>query len=871
MKILITPQFFSILITTILCTTFFAPVCSQSLCLEDQKILLLKLKDEFLFNSSASRKLVRWNENEDCCSWNGVGCDTAGHVISLELENESIIAGFENSTSLFTLQHLEKLNLAFNDFRNIQIPRRLYNLTHLTHLNLSEAGLVGQIPCELSSMKRLVSLDLSNLRNGNLSLRNPDLRGLVQNLTELQELHIDGVEISSQGIDWCQVLSFFLPNLREVSLRRCDLSGPIDSSFSRVQSLSVLHLDDNNLSTTVPDFFANFSNLTSLSLSNCSLEGFFPNKIFQVPTLLNLDLSYNILLKGTLPQFPRAISLRNMVLCYTNFSGSLPDSISNLVMLSRIDLSNCKFSGKIPSTITNLTEVVYLDFSNNNFSGLIPPFHKSKKLTHINLSHNRLAGPLSYAHFQGMSNLYYINLGNNLLTGNLPSALFVLPSLRSLLLLNNQLDGQIEELPNPAASQLCNLDLSSNKLEGPIPKFFFKFEHLTSLSLSFNFFSGTFELEMIKESRHLRSLEVSSNNLSIDLSNSNSTLSLFPNIETLKLASCKLQEFPNRLRQLNLSILDLSANQLKGEIPTWIWEINNGSLSFLNLSFNQLTDFQKPYEISSINMELLDLSSNQLRGELPIPPLCSYYVDYSNNNFNGSIPPDIGNYISFALFFSVSNNSLSGAIPMSMCNAHYLELLDLSNNALNGTIPSCLTENNGSQLKVLNLRRNRLNGTIPDTFSMNCSLETLDLSQNFLAGKLPESLVNCPLLEVLNIENNRIEDTFPCMLMNTNLLVLVLRSNRFYGDLHCPGAIKEWRNLQIMDISVNHFTGDLSPSFFSNWKGMINFNYNDHSRRDEIHFDSTVNGFYYQETIKKAKQALLKIKAVTMSKGSARP
>ncbi|KAL2479413.1 receptor like protein 54 [Abeliophyllum distichum] len=120
-----------------------------------------------------------------------------------------------------------------------------------------------------------------------------------------------------------------------------------------------------------------------------------------------------------------------------------------------------------------------------------------------------------------------------------------------------------------------------------------------------------------------------------------------------------------------------------------------------------------------------------------------------------------------------------------------------------------------------------LGGNIPDTFSIGCGLKSVDLSQNFMTGKFPRSLVNCPHLEVLNIGNNNVEDTFPCMLMNTSLRVLVLRSNSFYGDLYCPGATQEWTNIQIIDLSINNFTGDLSPSYFSNWKGMMNSNYNE--------------------------------------------
>ncbi|KAL2500461.1 receptor like protein 6 [Forsythia ovata] len=853
MKIMLTAQFF--LITSIFLITYIAPVCSQSRCLEDQKILLLKLKVEFRFDPLASRKLVIWNENEDedCCSWDGVECDDAGHVISLELDNESIYAGLENSTSLFSLQYLERLNLAFNNFNNIQIPSRLYNFTNLTHLNLSETGFVGQIPVELSSMRRLVSLDLSNMYTGNqpLKLENPDLKRLVQNLTELRELNLDGVVIATHGRNWSRILSSFLPNLRVLSLRQCYLSGPIDSSLSQLHSLEVLRLDLNNLSTTVPDFFVNFSKLTTLSLGGCSLRGLFPSKIFQVPTLQNLDISYNFLLSGTLPQFSQTRSLRIMVLSSTNFSDSLPDSISNLTMLSRIELNNCKFSGKIPSTITNLTELVYLDLSDNNFTGLIPQYPMLKKLTYIDLSRNRLTGSLSSAHFEALSNLEYINFGHNLLTGNLPSALFVLPSLQKLLLSNNQFDGQIEEIPNPPASQIKELDLRSNNLQGQIPNFLFKFEQLNVLLLSFNFFNGTFQLEKTREIRNLSSLDLSYNNLAIDLNVNSSTFSFFPDIKRLKLASCNLEEFPEPLQHLNLSVLDLSANQLKGKIPTWIWEINNRSLTYLNLSFNQFTSLEKPYSIHSLTiLTVLDMSFNQLHGELPIPPPSSAYLDYSNNNFNSSIPADIGTYTSRASYLSLSNNSFTGVIPTSFCMAYYLLVLDLSNNALNGSIPSCLTENSGGYLGVLNIRRNRLSGNIPDSFSIGCRLKTLDLSHNSLTGNFPGSLVNCPLLDVVNIGYNRVEGTFPCMFMNTNLRVLVLRSNRFHGELQCPGAIQEWPKLQIIDISVNNFSGDLSPSYFSIWKGMKDSNYDGNEGHRDLRFDFLkLDGFYYRDTV----------------------
>ncbi|KAL0458942.1 UNVERIFIED_CONTAM: hypothetical protein Slati_0521400 [Sesamum latifolium] len=105
-----------------------------SQCLEDQRTLLLELKKELIFESAYSTKLVLWNDRtQDCCSWDGVECDGAGHVISLQLDGEGISGGIHNSSSLSGLGYLEKLNLADNNFGGGQIPGGILNLKHLTY------------------------------------------------------------------------------------------------------------------------------------------------------------------------------------------------------------------------------------------------------------------------------------------------------------------------------------------------------------------------------------------------------------------------------------------------------------------------------------------------------------------------------------------------------------------------------------------------------------------------------------------------------------------------------------------------------------------------------------------------------------------
>ncbi|XP_019186476.1 PREDICTED: leucine-rich repeat receptor-like serine/threonine-protein kinase BAM2 [Ipomoea nil] len=404
-------------------------VAAQSQCLSHQKMLLLQFRSSLVFDSTASTKLARWNHSthDNCCVWAGVECDTSGHVISLILDNEGIITdGINSSSALFSLQYLERLNLAYNNFHSntifipvpAPVPVQIYNLTNLTYLNLSNAGFGGQIPNGISRLTRLVTLDLSTHPNLIIHLEIPNLNQFFENSTQLIQLYLDGVDLSSR----------------------------------------------------VPKFLANFSNLKTLSLSQCNLQGSFPTEIFQIQGLLELSLEYNDDLSGRIPSFPENGSLRMISVAHTQFSGSLPPSISNLSNLSRLVLYGCDFSGSIPSTMAQLTSLTYVDFSHNKFTGSIPNFQSSKNLTSIDFSFNGLTCPLSSKHFEHLSKIVYINFESNYISGRIPPSLFSLPSLQSLYLSNNSFDGLVDEYVNVSDSQLESLYLSSNRLNGSFPK-----------------------------------------------------------------------------------------------------------------------------------------------------------------------------------------------------------------------------------------------------------------------------------------------------------------------------------------------------------------------------------------------------------------
>ncbi|XP_022772045.1 receptor-like protein 12 [Durio zibethinus] len=754
----------------------------QSLCHPNERSALLQFKESFVINNSASSssdaysKTESWKleeESGDCCWWKGVDCDnTTGHVIALDLSSCYLYGSINSSSSLFRLVHLELLNLADNVFNNSEIPSEISNLQRLRVLDLSYSNFSGQIPSEILELSELELLDLSG---NSLKLRKPGLRSLLENLTNLKELRLADVRISS----------------------------------------------------LVPNISAKFSSLTTLILSNCDLRGEFPTGNFELPSLQFLSLQSNQELTGCLPDIQGSHPLLKLSLADTSFAGQLPESIGNFKSLEYLDFSNCNFSGKVPYSVGNLTELNYLDLSSNNFWGPIPPsVGNLNQLTTLDFSSNNFSGeiPSSVAHLTQLvylslannnfnpgtlswlgsqTNLAYLDLTNTSLTGNIPSSLRNLTQISTLYLWANKLDGQIPPWIGNL-TKLTEIKVQENILSGSIPESIFNLENLEVLYLQNNQLNGTLKLDSFLELKNLTRLQLSGNYLSL-LTNV-STNGTPPKFNLLGLASCNLSEFPSFLSgQDELMFLELSENKIHDQIPNWFWSVGKNTLQYLNLGFNFLTGFQElPVVLPWTSLEVFSLEFNKLKGSLPHPP------------------PSIISY-------SVSNNFLSGEIPPMLCNISSVAVLDLSTNNLTGMLRPCLG-NLSDSLKVLNLRHNHFTGAIPPTYMKNCRLRMMDLSQNQLQGRIPRSLARCPELEVLNLGNNLINDTFPSWLGTLpKLKVLILRANRLHGVIGKSLGKSEFSKLQIIDLSDNSLRGNLPSQYFNIWNAMKVANTNNSS------------------------------------------
>ncbi|MDM8567880.1 leucine-rich repeat domain-containing protein, partial [Candidatus Halobeggiatoa sp. HSG11] len=185
-----------------------------------------------------------------------------------------------------------------------------------------------------------------------------------------------------------------------------------------------------------------------------------------------------------------------------------------------------------------------------------------------------------------LTNLLYLNLDQNQLTGTIPTEIGNLTNLQKLYLYGNQLTGTIPtEIGN--LINLLYLDLSGSQLTGTIPAELGNLTNLQYLNLDRNQLTGT---------------------ISIELGN-------LTNLQYLYLSENHLTGIiPTELGNLtNLQSLWLNENQLTGTIPIELGNLTN--LQDLYLSKNQLTGII-PIELS--NLQRLYLNNNQLCGEVPI-------------------------------------------------------------------------------------------------------------------------------------------------------------------------------------------------------------------------------------------------------------
>ncbi|KAG5628458.1 hypothetical protein H5410_000175 [Solanum commersonii] len=770
-------------------------------------LMELYLHGENITEFHSYPKTLLWNKSTNCCSWEGVYCDkTTGQVIELNLTCSGLQGNFHSNSSLFQLYNLKRLDLSYNNFSGSLISPKFGEFSSLTYLDLSRSSFSGQIPYEISYLSKLYVLRIWTVDPYGLRLGRHNFEQLLKNLTQLRELNLDFVNISS----------------------------------------------------TIPLNFS--SHLTTFQLSDTQLCGILPERVFHLSDLESLELSSNPQLTFRFPtaKWNSSTSLMKLFLDGVNIIGKIPESFSHLTSLHYLDMSYSNLLGPILKPLWNLTNIEflflvhnhlegpisqflilgnlkYLLLRNNNFDGRFECLSLNRSWTQLEIldfSSNFLTGPIP-SNISGLQNLQWLYLSSNNLNGTIPSWIFSLPSLtiedQALALL------QIKHMfsINPDASDYCDfftriqsypktllwnkstdccswgrssqldlcystlqgkfhsnsslfqfsnlkrLDLSCNNFTGSIisPKFG-EFSSLTHLDLSGTGFAGLMPTEISHLSKlhvlrfsGLYELSLGPHNFELLLKNLTQLREL--NLDYVNISSTIPQNFSSYLKNLrlpytdlcgvlpervfhlsDLEFLDLSSNsQLTVRFPTTKWN-STASLMYLRLYDVNITD-RIPESFSHLtSLLVLDMSDCNLSGSItkPLWNLTNIeFLDLGNNHLKGQI--SLFSRVGKLKELSLRNNNFDGQLEFNR-SWMQLESLQISSNYLTGSIPS-----NGSglqNLQWLDLSSNDLNGTIPFWIFSLSSLEVLDLSNNSFSGKIQE--FKSKTLSIVTLKQNQLQD-----------------------------------------------------------------------------------------------------------------
>ena len=90
---------------------------------------------------------------------------------------------------------------------------------------------------------------------------------------------------------------------------------------------------------------------------------------------------------------------------------------------------------------------------------------------------------------------------------------------------------------------------------------------------------------------------------------------------------------------------------------------------------------------------MLDLSANNLSGEIPaeLGNLANLAgLSLAHNSLTGEIPPELGQIYEYVEFFVLDHNMLTGEVPVELVEGHIFDVFSIEGNQITGCVPTDL-------------------------------------------------------------------------------------------------------------------------------------------------------------------------------------
>ena len=182
------------------------------------------------------------------------------------------------------------------------------NVGRITHLELDDNNLTGEIPKEIEKLDVHI-----------LDLRWNSISGGIDHLKNMK-------------------------NVGELLLSANNFSGRIPRSLGNITSLGRLDLSDNQFTGSIPNRLTNLKNLMTFAAHSNNLTGKIPRKLCDLPELQRLVLSDNAL------------------------TGSITDTLVKCAKLIHLNLANNQLEGNVPEELTSSKRLKWLDLRGNEIN-----------------------------------------------------------------------------------------------------------------------------------------------------------------------------------------------------------------------------------------------------------------------------------------------------------------------------------------------------------------------------------------------------------------------------------------------------------------------------------------------------------------------